>query len=377
MNLPPFKLEQYFEQYEFSVKYQLSVSDAETMPLVRLLTLADEECLSLWRNLNLGYTEVAGLPLLRQEIAQLYNKQNANNILVCNGAGEAIYLTMQNLINAGDHVIVLTPCYQSLLTLPQKLGATIDAIPFYYEQGWQFDSTLLINKITNNTKLIVINFPHNPTGYIPDQALFNKILSAAKAANCYVLSDEAYRFSEQEITDRLPAACDLYEKAISIGVMSKPFGLPGLRIGWLATQDQELFAQANAYKHYISLCSSAPSEILTLIALRNKDRLLKNTLGTVQENLNHLDRFFHRWSHLFEWHRPKAGLTAYPKLTIDYAIDDLAVKLRQQQNVLLVPASQFNQNNNHFRIGFGRKNLAEALTHFEQFIINNQQELQR
>lgn len=369
MDLPPFKLEDYFVKWEFNAPYLLCSSDNETLSMKELLSFADQESLDLWDNLDLGYTPLPGHPLLRQEISKLYTKVKSEGIGTFAGAEEAIYAIMNVLIQKGDHVIVLSPCYQSLSTLPKELGAEVSPLPIRENiEGWQFDVQDLFKLMRTNTRLIVINFPHNPTSAHIDQSTLEKIIYCAKLSNAYLLSDEVYRFSEHQPGSSLPSAADLYEKAISIGVMSKTFGLAGLRIGWLATQDHEILKRCLDFKCYLSLCNSVPSEILAIMALRAKERIIERNLNIIRTNLDLLDTFFQKHRALFSWKRPRAGSTAFVKLLASTSVEDFVEDLISKEGVMLLPGSVYDFPGNYFRIGFGRKNLPEALNRLERYL---------
>jgi len=369
MKLPAFKLEEYFAQFEFSAPYMMGSSDPETHQMSEILQMADQECLSLWNNLALSYTETRGLPLLRQEISTLYQTVNPENLLVFSGAEEAIFISMQVLLKKGDQALVLTPCYQSLQQIPQALGAEVKEFPLEWKNDhWQFNLEKFKSAINANTKLVILNFPHNPTGFHPSQELFKSILDIIHQHQVYLFCDEVYRFSEYQEHNRLPNAVDVYDKALSLGVMSKSFGLAGLRLGWLAASDPNLIKEIAAYKNYTTLCNSAPSEILALIALRNKEQILQRNIGIAQTNLDRLDAFFKRYTPMFEWYRPQAGFINFPRLKLEIDIASFATKLRAQEGVLIVPGTLFDNHHNHFRLGFGRRNLPQALAGLERFI---------
>lgn len=367
MSLPQFKLEEYFARYEFVAQFMLGSSDPETLTLTELISLADKECLSLWNNLKLCYTETHGLPLLREEISKLYQSQDKDNILVFAGAEEAIYITMQSMLKQGDHVIVLTPCYQSLKEIPKSVGANVTEIALEWENNnWIFNLEKFSSVVTDQTKLVILNFPHNPTGFLPSKDLFKSIINIVKEHDAYLFCDEVYRLSEQNPENCLPNAVDCYEKAISLGVMSKSFGFPGLRIGWLASHDKSLLHKFASYKNYTSICNSAPSEILSLIALRNKEQILQRNREIAKSNLDLLDVFFNRYQSVYEWYRPNAGFINFPRLKFDMSVDQFAKQLVEKEGILLVPGTLFDNFDNHFRLGFGRRNLPEALARLEQ-----------
>lgn len=368
MLLPAFKLEEYLAKYEFDAPFMMGSSDPETHTLSELVAMADDECLPLWNDLKFSYTETHGLPLLREEISKLYTTQDKDNILVFSGAEEAIYIAMQVMLKRGDHVVALTPCYQSLKEIPKAAGANVTKFSLDWKNNhWSFDLDKFASVVTNKTKLVILNFPHNPTGFHPDQKLFKNIIDIVKQHNAYLFSDEVYRLSEQNPADCLPNAVDCYDKAISLGVMSKSFGLPGLRIGWLVTQDKSLLHELASYKNYTSICNSAPSEILSIMALRNKHHIVQRNKAIAKNNLDLLDTFFNQYTSIFDWYRPTAGFINFPRLKLDINIDEFAKKLIDDEGVIILPGTLFDNTNNHFRLGFGRQNLPEALSRLERF----------
>ncbi|CUI17937.1 aminotransferase, classes I and II [Candidatus Protochlamydia naegleriophila] len=235
MKLPIFQLEDYLAKWEFKAPYLLCSSDAESMEMKELIQSADGESLHLWNNLRLSYTETAGLPLLRTEISHLYPSLSADHIYCLAGAEEGIFCAMNVLIQPNDHVIVITPCYQSLEDLPKSLQAHVTAIPLD-PFDWSLDLDRVKQALRPSTRLIAINFPHNPTGALLDAPKLNGLVTLARSQGAYLFSDEVYRYLESDESKRPPAIADLYEKGISLGVMSKAFGLAGLRIGWLANR---------------------------------------------------------------------------------------------------------------------------------------------
>lgn len=367
MKLQEFTLERYFARWEFAAPYLLCCSDLEGPRLDDLLALADEEGRDLWRNLTLGYTESAGHPLLRAQIARLYDGVSPEEILTFAGAEEAIFILMNVLLGRDDHAVALWPAYQSLHEVARSAGAEVTLLPLEESNGWALDLDALRRALRPNTRLIVVNFPHNPTGYLPNAATFSALLDLAEESGALLFSDEVYRLLEFDPTYRLPAAVDRSPRAVSLGVMSKAFGLAGLRIGWVASHDRDLLARMAAYKDYTSICNSAPSEILALIALRAKERLLQRNLELVRGNLELLDGFFRRFEGTFRWVRPRAGSVAFPRLTANLSIDSFAAELVEREGVLLLPGSVYDHPGNHFRLGFGRTNLPEALSRLERF----------
>ncbi len=217
------------------------------------------------------------------------------------------------------------------------------------------------------TRAIVLNSPHNPTGYLMAPETLRAVARLADERGIWLFSDEVYRECEYDPAQRLPAAVDLGERSVSLGAVSKTYGLAGLRIGWLAVHDAGLRARIAALKDYTSICSSAPSEFLAEVALRQRQALVERNLGLIRRNLGLLDEFFARHSQRFSWTRPQAGPVAFPKL-LGEAVDPFCDRLVRQAGVLLLPGTVFDDTGNHFRLGFGRANLPEALQALEAFL---------
>ena len=368
MRIDDFALERYFARWEFDARYLLCASDVEGYAMAELLALADPETRALWDGLRLGYTESTGHPLLRAEIATLYDSIDSAEVLTFAGAEEAVFCLMNVLLGPGDHAIVTWPGYQSLYEVARAAGADVTLHELRETSGWALDLELLRRQLTPATRLIVVNLPHNPTGMLADRATFDGLVELAEETGAHLLVDEVYRGLELDPSARLPAGADATAYGISLGVMSKSFALAGLRVGWLATHDRAVLDRLARFKDYTTICSSAPSEVLALIALRARDQVLARSRAIVAANLERLDEFFEDWADRFQWVRPAAGSIGFPRLTVPGVwIDDWAARLVETEGVLLLPGSQFGHPGNHFRIGFGRTNLPDALTRLEAF----------
>lgn len=367
MRINNFKLEEFFAKYEFSASYLLCASDCESFTVEELLSL-DQESEKLLKKLELGYTESQGSPVLREEISNLYDDVMLENIIIFSGAEEGIFIFMNVFLERGDHIIVQFPAYQSLYEIAKSIGCEISKWIMKEDNDWELDINFLKNNIRKNTKAIVINCPHNPTGYLMSKEKFDNIIEIAKKNDIYIFSDEVYRLLEYNDNNRLPNICDCYDKGISLGVMSKAFGLAGLRIGWIATKNKLLYKKIASFKNYTTICNSAPSEFLSILALRNKNTILKRNLEIIENNLKHLDQFFSRYNHLFGWVKPKAGCIAFPRIKFNKNVEEFCIDLFKKKSVLLLPSTIYNFGNKHFRIGFGRKSLAEGLKILEEYL---------
>jgi len=366
MRLAPFKLERYFAKHEFSAPYLLCSSDCESVELRDLLALehgAREQFDSLW----LGYTEPLGDPKLRQAIAIQYDHITADQVLVHAGAEEAIFNFMNVALSPGDHVVVHAPYYQSLGEVAKSIGAEVSEWRGDSEHAWELDLDDLESLLTARTRVVVVNFPHNPTGYLPPAEFVSELSSLSDRHGFIIFSDEVYRGLELDPCDRLPAFADVNERAVSLGVMSKTYGLAGLRIGWLATRDDGLFRELAAFKDYTTICNSAPSEFLATLALRNAEAIVERNLRIVRDNLDRLDHFFGSNRELFDWYRPRAGSVAFPTL-LRGTVEEFCADLIERAGVLLLPGTLYGEGFNAFRIGFGRKNLPEALEKLEGYL---------
>ena len=370
MKINDFKLEVYFGKYEFTAPYLLTQSDCESMEIGELLRLepgSEEKLMHGW----LGYTEVPGDPELRGLISKLYNNIKDDEVLMHTGAQEAIFAYMNVMLEKGDHVISMFPVYQSLYEVANAEGCEVSPWSLKQgDQGWTIDFDELESLIRPNTKLIAVNTPNNPTGYTFSEDELKRLCAIAEKHGLYIFADEVYRGLDLDGV-RKPWVADLYDKAVSLGVMSKAYGLAGLRIGWLATRDKEILGKVTKFKHYLSICNSGPSEILSIDALKHSDELLQRSLGIIKDNLAIANDLFARYPHLFRNNQPKAGPIAFHEFKIDQPISEFCEDLVQKSGVLLLPADIYGFKGQFFRMGYGRKSFEKCLNIFEQYLIDN------
>jgi aspartate/methionine/tyrosine aminotransferase len=366
MKPKPFRLERYFAEYEFTAPYLLCCSDCESLSIQDLLRL-EPEARDRFLSLRLGYTESIGNPGLRQEIASLYEHQSSDDILVHAGAEEAIFNFMNVVLRSGDQVIVHSPYYQSLGEVARSIGAEVTEWEGGFARSWELDLDFLQDHLTRRTKVVVVNFPHNPTGFLPNVDFLFELSRLSDRYGFLVFSDEVYRGLEYEPSQRLPSFADLNERAISLGVMSKTYGLAGLRIGWIATRNARLFRELAAFKDYTTICNSAPSEFLAALGLRHRDWIVDRNLGIIRSNLERLNAFFGAHTDLFEWQGPKAGPIAFPRY-LGASVAGFCRDLVEKAGVLLLPGTLYREGLDCFRIGFGRRNMTECLEKFEEYV---------
>lgn len=367
MKIEPFAIEAYFALYEFSTPYLLCASDCETVTVAELLEVAGQSLAELGER-RLGYTESQGDPALREAIAATYEDVSADEIVVLTSPEEGIYLTLRALLDPGDHVVVLTPAYGSLLNLAKHVSGNVSQWEIKADQrGWHIDLTELEALVTLQTKLIIINFPHNPTGFMPDRQQQEAIVAIAQRNGAWLFSDEMYRGLELYGRETLPSAATITKRGLALAGLSKVHGLPGLRAGWLVVHDRTVRAELLNWKFYTSICPPAPTEFLALAAVKAQERLVERNRRLIEDNLATAERFFERWPDLFDWRPPQAGSIALVGLNKPSA-ELYCHRLAREAGVLLLPSNLIGYDDRHVRMGFGRANFAEALAQFAAYL---------
>ncbi len=370
--LPDFRLETHFSKWEFKVRYHMTASDAESMSLRDLLAMATPEEREDFEALWLGYTETFGAPDLRAAIAESFESRSAQDVLCFAGASEGIFAAYAVLLDKDSHAIVVTPNYQSHETLALAI-CEATGVPLEPSDDWSLDVDRVAAALRPNTKLMTINFPHNPTGAMLSRDRFDALIELCRKHGIYILSDEIFQGLGRTGTTHLPAVADHYERGLSLNVMSKAYGLPGLRVGWIACADRDLLSRMERMKHYLSICNSAPSERLAKIALHNRDRILARNCAIIDENLPKLDAFFGRHADLFEWRTPDGSCIGFPRYKGPEGVEAFTRRLVEEGSVLLLPGSIYASEltetpRDRFRIGFGRRGMDEGLAAIEHHL---------
>ena len=372
--LPDFRLETHFSKWEFKARYHLTASDAESISMRDLLAMATPEEREEFEGLWLGYTETFGAPDLREAIAATYDTRDANDVLCFAGASEGIFAANFVILDKDSHAIVVTPNYQSHETLPVAI-CEATGIPLDPDDGWSLDIDRVAEAVRPNTRLVTINFPHNPTGAILSLDRYHSLIELCRKHGIYILHDEIFNGLGPTGTNHLPFVTDIYERGLSLNVMSKSYGLPGLRLGWIASADRELLSRMERMKHYLSICNSGPSERLTKIAVNNRDKLLARNCSIVDENLPKWEAFFARYPDLFDWQRPDGSCMAFPRYKGSDGVEKFTRSLVEESGVLLLPSTIYRSELgptpvDRFRLGYGRRGLDEGIAaldaHLEQ-----------
>ena len=366
MRIAPFALERYYERWEFRARLMLSGSDCESRSVADLLALEPDAERRLLE-LRLGYTEVPGSPELRAAVAGHYERVEPDQVLGLAAAEEGIFVACHGLLDSADHAVIEAPCYGSALELARSTGAEVSAWQRRYEDGWAHDIEALMRLLRANTRLIYINSPHNPTGTQMSAEVFARVVDLARERDVVLFSDEAYRGLEHDPADRLPAACDAYERAISLGTVSKSYGLPGLRTGWLASHERALLERIKELKLYTTICSSAPSELLATIALRHGDAFVGRSRHLILANLPMLEAFLARRADLLEWVPPVAAPIGFARVHGVHDVRRWCEEIAGACGVLLLPGAVYGEPR-HLRLGFGRANLGEAVERLDEYL---------
>jgi len=369
MDISLFETEHFFARYEFNTPYQLCNSDCETLTVAELLELAGVELADLGR-LSLGYTESQGNPQLRAALAEGYATAVADDIVVLGTPVEGIYLAARAILQPGDEVVVLTPAYDALINLfAHVVGAENVRRWSFTAVGdrWTLDFDALPALLTTRTRLIVVNFPHNPTGFLPSPAQLQQLMAVAAAHDCRVFYDEMYYGLVHSGTPPIPSAADIGDHVVVLSGLSKTYGLPGLRAGWLVVRDAALRDRILNWKFYTSICPPAPTEFLALAAWQVREQLRTRSIARIEANLALADQFFGRWPELFVWRRPFAGSVALVEMNVP-SVTRFAEKMAAEAGILIQPAVMLGGSDRQFRMGFGRSGFPEALQKFAAYL---------
>ena len=372
MKIASFETEHFFARYEFNTPYQLCNSDCESISITELLSLAGDSLEKFGRD-RLIYTESQGSSELRKSIASMHAKVKADDVLVLGTPVEGIYLTARAVLDPGDEVVVLTPAYDALTKMFEHVAGEAQVRKWAFKPGdtsWELDLDDLRALLTSRTKMVVVNFPHNPTGYLPSTEFLRELASLAGEHNLYLFCDEMYFGLVHSGTPPIPSTAELTKNSIVLSGLSKTFGLPGLRCGWLIVQDEALRDNIMNWKFYTSICPPVPTEYLAIAALKVRETLRDRSITRIEQNLELADAFFARWPELFTWRRPMAGSTALVGYHVP-SVRAVSEKLAQEEGILIQPADMLGSDDQHMRIGLGRDSFADVLARFEDCLNRN------
>jgi aspartate/methionine/tyrosine aminotransferase len=353
MRLTPFALERWMTTYETRVEYDLAESGIHPLTTAELLAFdaEPERRAAELLNLPLNYSEARGTEELRARIAATYRDLTADDVLVTTGAIEANYLLFNALLQPGDRVVSVYPAYQQLYTVPESIGCEVARLELREENAYRYDLDELERLVDARTRMIVVNTPHNPTGAAMTAAECARVYALAESVGATILADEAYRWLTVDDAPLPPPFRDLGPRAISVGTVSKPFGIPGIRLGWIAAT-AEVAAQCWAYRDYTSLSPGGLSDYLARRTFANREAILARTHAISAENLRTLRAFIAERGDLFSWVEPRGGLLGLLRYHLDLPSEIVANRLAEEESVMLAPGSAFGMEG-RLRIGLG------------------------
>jgi aspartate/methionine/tyrosine aminotransferase len=358
VKLDPFLLERWMTRHETHVRYDIAESGILPLSVDDLLDFEPPEARAATRDrllaLPLGYSEARGTAALRSQLAATYARGDADHILVTTGAIEANFLLFNVLLEAGDHVIAPYPAYQQLYSVPQAIGCDVSLWHVGPDTGYRYDLAALERLVTPRTRVIVVNTPHNPTGAMlpPDAA--RRVYELGREIGATVIGDEAYRWLEVPAGEPFaPPMFDLGEHGVSVGTLSKPFGLPGLRIGWIAGPP-DLVQRCWGLRDYISLSPGKLNDALAQLAMTHRDKIVARNRRIIEANLATASRWMADRSDFMTWTPPRGGLLALLKYDLPIASLELADRLATDYSVMLAPGSAFGYEH-HLRLGIGQR----------------------
>ena len=369
MDIAPFRTEQFFARFEFNTPFQLCNSDCETVSVEELLRLAGRPLEALGRQ-RLGYGESQGGRDLRRAIASCYGSVDPDQVVVLGTPVEGIYLLARTLLQPGDEVVVLTPAYDALINLFEHVAGRDRVRQWRFRassDGWTLDLDELRGLLTPATRLLVVNFPHNPTGFLPPPEWQQALADLVQDRGLSLFADEMYFGLVHSGTAPVPSMADTTAAAIVLSGLSKTHGLPGLRCGWLILRDPDLRERLMNWKYYTSICAPVLTEYLAEAALEVGDVLRRRSIERIERNLAVARGFFARWPQRFEWRRPLAGSTALVGVDVP-SVAALSERLAREEGLLIQSGAMLGSDDRHMRIGLGREDFAAALERFEDWL---------
>ena len=365
----PFLMERYMSAYEQEVDYNLSESGVHPMTLRELLSMGQASFEELLET-EINYPHVNGIPELRNHIASLYDGAGPENVLVTVGAIEANYNSVRTLLNPGDEIVTMLPNYMQIWGVAKNKGYKILTFQLLEKENWAPDLAELNEKVTENTRVIAVCNPNNPTGYILKESEMDEVVRIAEKAGAWILADEVYSGAEQFTDRQTPSFYGRYDKVIAVGSMSKAYGLPGLRTGWLVAPPK-MVDQVWARHEYTTISATMLSNKLTALALSENVRpaIIERTRRYIRKGYPVLKEWMDQQGDTFRCVAPQAAAIAFIKYDLDINSTELAMSLIRQKGVMIVPGDHFGMDK-YLRISYGLPEgyLKAALNRIQELI---------
>ncbi len=347
----PFELERWQSVHEHRVRCNLSESGVHPLSIAELLEIAGGDLDEL-AAIRMGYSQGDGSDELRTAIAALYPGATEANVTVTTGSSEANFISVWSLVEPGDHVAIMTPTYMQIPGLAKNFGATVSEFGLRADRNWEPDVDEIREAIRPGTRLVVVTNPNNPTGHVISESARNAIVARADEVGAWLLADEIYQGAERH-GQTTPSVWGSYDRTVVVNGFSKAYGLPGLRIGWAMGPPE--FKQEVVQRHdYTVICPVPASDYLATLALSVRPKILERTRTILAENYPILDAWLEQFGRLFEWQAPDCGAICFARYNHPISAPDLVERVRQRQDILLVPGEHF-QRPNYIRFGFGNE----------------------
>lgn len=369
MKIKAFGVEIWMNEYENNCLYNLAETCVESITLEELLNISGKKdtILDELLPIKMTYGAIEGSERLRNNVAALFDQQTKDNVLITHGAIGANALIHSTLVSAGDRVISVLPTYQQHYSIPESIGADVQILKLGEENDFLPDLEELKTLVNENTRLICINNPNNPTGSLMDEAFLKEIVEIARGCDAYLLCDEVYRGIDQEGDGFTTAIADLYEKGISTGSMSKSFSLAGLRLGWIVGPPA-LLEEVCIHRDYNTISVGIINDHLSSIALENSDAILERSRRITRTNLAMLDEWVNN-EPLISYVKPKAATVALLKYDVDMPSRDFCIALLESKGVMFTPGSALDMEG-YVRVGFANNPevMKVGLAKFSEFL---------
>ncbi len=333
------------EEYGYgNIRYNLSESSIADQKLSDLgVSLPD---------LTLFYGEHRGERPLRELIAAQDGGLTADDVLVTAGAAGALFIIATSLLSERDHLVVVRPNYATNIETPKAIGCAITYIDLSFDNGFALDVEEIARALRPGTRYISVTCPHNPTGTVFSRADLDALIALAERHGCYLLVDETYR--DLSYGSKLPAAASLSTRAISVSSLSKAYGIPGIRIGWLVTRDPVLYERFLAAKEQIGICGSVIDEAVARKALEDRDAFLAALLPRMAARRDLVQAWIDN-EPMVDWVPPSGGVVGFPRMNVeaDFDLGGFYARLLERHGAYVGPGHWFEMPKRYFRLGFG------------------------
>jgi aspartate/methionine/tyrosine aminotransferase len=352
--LPEFRLERWFAEFEFVPGMRnMAASGPFAVKTGELLELEGAETTARYLNLDLDYIENPGSERLRQGVAGLYTTIDDSDVRITSGASEALLLLMWILASPGKNIVIEEPCYGNVPGIAESLGIEVRRLPLSQEDDWKPNLEQLSRLIDEKTSLVYLVHPHNPSGSVLRREEMEAIASITERAGALLVNDEVFRLITLD-DELLPSIVDVVENAVSVGDMTKPWGLGGLRVGWVASRRHELLDLLSSARDYSTMCSSAPGSFLAELALQHSAQIIAPRIAAARDNLNRLTEAITHSNGTLSWRRPEAGYTAFVQMPANISTTEFCRHLARERRILLLPGGVYGSAYERFiRIGYG------------------------